>query len=257
MEAEPKLIARELAMARRQGIVTDPIPHAAVPDLPAAIALRAAAEEAMQERICGWKIGATNPEIQNLFGAQEPFCSALFAPRCHGNGDTVALPQGLMGFECEFAFRLAKDFRDLDQPKGEADVLDFVSEAYLAIEFVGTRQRTAGKLRLAQIVADFGLNVAFVLGPGVENWRSADLAGVAVRALVNGEPKAEGSGAQVLGHPLRALSWLIGNSERVLAPLRRGQIVSTGTCVGIVPCEPGDAIVGDFGIFGQVEACCR
>ncbi len=254
MKGERELVARELARRRRQGIVTDPIPQAAVPDLPAAIALRAAAETAMQERICGWKIGATSAEIQSLFGAQEPFCSALFAPRCHGNGDTLTLPQGLMGFECEFAFRLAKDVRDQDQSKGEADVLDFVSEAYLAIEVIGTRQRTTGKLRLAQIVADFGLNVAFVLGPEVENWRSADLAAVAVRALVNGELRAEGSAAQVLGHPLRALSWLIDNSHRVLAPLRRDHIVSTGTCVGIVPCQPGDAIVGDFGIFGQVEA---
>jgi 2-keto-4-pentenoate hydratase len=35
--------------------------------------------------------------------------------------------------------------------------------------------------------------------------------------------------------------------------LQKGQILSTGTCTGIVPLQRGQHAVGDFGPLGKVE----
>ncbi|MGI9385377.1 MAG: fumarylacetoacetate hydrolase family protein, partial [Methyloligellaceae bacterium] len=85
------------------------------------------------------------------------------------------------------------------------------------------------------------------------DWRGRDLAAQSVTLSVDGAFRAEGSGANVLGHPFNALDWLVETLRRRGLGLEAGAIVSTGTCTGINYVEPGQTAVADFGELGRVE----
>ena len=51
-------------------------------------------------------------------------------------------------------------------------------------------------------------NAGCVLGPPVGDWRRLDLATVTYRLAINGRDIGTGKGADVMGNPLNALSWL-------------------------------------------------
>ena len=68
-----------------------------------------------------------------------------------------------------------------------------------------------------------------------------------------GEFKGEGRGKNALGHPLTALTWLVNKLSSQRLSLDAGQIVTTGVVTPFELAAPGDRIVADFGLLGQVE----
>jgi len=62
-----------------------------------------------------------------------------------------------------------------------------------------------------------------------------------------------GIGANVLGGPLIALTWLANELSAQGVTLRAGQVVTTGTCIVPLDVAPGDALTGDFGALGRVS----
>ena len=63
----------------------------------------------------------------------------------------------------------------------------------------------------------------------------------------------EGTGARALGHPINVLQWLANKQSQTGRGLRKGEIVSTGTCTGVLAVSPGDHVTADFGALGHVE----
>ena len=86
------------------------------------------------------------------------------------------------------------------------------------------------------------------------DWRGLDLSQHAVQVRNHGELKATGSGANVLGDPRIALTWLANELIAHGMYLREGDMVITGTCVVQVVVSAGDAIEADFGVLGQISA---
>ena len=256
--ASERATGEALAGARMAGTTIDPSDIAqAAPwppaDLPAAERIQAAASAAMGEPVAGWKIGATSPEAQKIMGCDGPFCGPLFGSRVHGSGATVPFPAGILGVECEFAFQIGGN-----QPAGKADydagsIGDLVASCHPALEIVGRRTRGDGFPTITAAVADFALNVGFVRGAPIQDWRNADLAGTEVKGFVGSEQTNAGYGRNVLGHPLNALAWLANALAGRGSGLKAGNWVSTGTCLGVVPAAPGARIHGDYGALGRVE----
>jgi 2-keto-4-pentenoate hydratase len=60
-------------------------------------------------------------------------------------------------------------------------------------------------------------------------------------------------GANVLGDPRDALTWLANHLHRFGAHLRAGEIVTTGTCATPLPLEPGMTVEAEFGPLGSVR----
>ena len=100
--------------------------------------------------------------------------------------------------------------------------------------------------------ADCGVNIALVVGPWT-GWDQRNLKGHRVTMTVNGAPRGEGTGSRALGDPLNVLVWLANHQSRAGRGLKAGEIVSTGTCTGLDPVHPGDAVLADFGDLGKVE----
>jgi 2-keto-4-pentenoate hydratase len=60
-------------------------------------------------------------------------------------------------------------------------------------------------------------------------------------------------GANVLGGPAIALTWLANELSRHGVTLRRGEAVTTGTCIKPLAIAPGNHVAGDFGVLGRVS----
>ena len=83
-------------------------------------------------------------------------------------------------------------------------------------------------------------------------WRDLDLATHRVVGRVAGKLEREGSGSNVLGGPLIALTWLANELSSNGLTLNAGQVVTAGTCMVPLEIAPGDTVTGDFGVLGQV-----
>jgi 2-keto-4-pentenoate hydratase len=149
---------------------------------------------------------------------------------------------------------MADDLAPREEPWSQDEVMARVRSLHLAIEIPDSRFRIFEKAGLAQLIADNACAHRYVIGPAVEaQWRQLDLAAHQVRAFRNDAEAAEGVGANVLGDPRIALTWLANELSRHGLTLGAGQTVITGTCIKPLPIEAGDRIAGDFGLLGQVR----
>lgn len=245
---------RALALARRTKEDLDELPGGLPADEATAYAIQREAVLAYGGERVGYKIGATSPEAQALLETDHPFRAPLFAADCHEEGASIAEPgYGLIGVEPEFALRLASDLPARDELYRLDEVGSAVAAVHPAFEIIGLRLPTALFKNAIVVTADFGANVGFVAGEGISDWQGHDMAAIPVRALVDGEEVAAGSGVKVLGHPLNALLWLANDLASKGEGLAAGDWISTGTCAGIVPVASGQKAVGDFGPFGKVS----
>ena len=101
--------------------------------------------------------------------------------------------------------------------------------------------------------ADFALAVAIVEGPRVDGWSATDLPGVKVAARINGTVAGAGHGADIMQHPLEAVVWLARALVAKGGELDAGDVVLTGSCVGLLQVLPGQTFEGDFGGLGRVR----
>ena len=62
----------------------------------------------------------------------------------------------------------------------------------------------------------------------------------------NGLKIISGYGSDVLGSPLNVLEWSINHLSERGKSINAGDIISTGTCTGIIPILQGDKIVANF-----------
>ena len=80
-----------------------------------------------------------------------------------------------------------------------------------------------------------------------------DLVRHRVVGSVAGKTEREGRGANVLGDPGLALTWLVNELSRLGLALRAGQVVTTGTCLVPLPVSEGDEASADFGVLGEAS----
>jgi len=248
-------LAARLWQARRDGTTVSPdtIVAPACPEDAYAVQDRIA--ELSGGTVGAIKVGSTSREAQRLLGTTEPGSCPVSSVYCLDSPARIAIsPAHMPAVEGEFAFRLGAPLPARDAPYGTEEVAAAVDAVGGAIEVVGTRIAggLAGKGRYL-VTADSGANIALVTGEWTAGWRLGDLPGHGVRMSINGRPAGEGTGARALDDPINVLVWLANRQSRVGAGLPAGMVVSTGTCTGLDPVAPGDAVVADFGALGRVE----
>jgi 2-keto-4-pentenoate hydratase len=206
--------------------------------------------------VVGWKIAATSAAGQKHIGVDGPLAGPLLANRVLADGATVPLDGNIMMVaEAEFAFKFAGALPRRANPYTQEEVLDAVESLHPAIEVPDSRYNDFVKVGAPQLIADTACADWFVLGrPTTADWRSRDLVAHAVGAYRNGEKVEAGSGANVLGDPRVALTWLVNELRTYADGISAGQFVTTGTCVVPVPIQRGDTFRADFGTFGTVDA---
>lgn len=239
----------------RAGTRIDAMPEVLRPaDRATAYKVQACIEATSAEPLFGWKLAATSKAGQAHIGVDGPMAGRLLAERRIDDGGDCVLGTNLMRVaELEFAFRMSASLSPRTTPYAQDEVMAAVATLHPAIEVPDSRYNqfeTAGE---AQLIADNACAHRFVLGAATTaDWRGIDLATHAVRALRNGEPAGDGTGANVLGDPRIALTWLANELSAIGVTLKAGQAIITGTCVKPLPVAVGDRIEGDFGVLGRI-----
>ena len=221
-----------------------------------AYAIQAELATVVDQAVVGWKIAATAKAGQQHIGVDSPIAGRLFAHRVHQQSATVSFAGNDMRIaEAEFVFKLGQDLAPRSTTYSEADVKAAVSELYVAIELPDSRFRDFVSAGGAQLAADNACAHEFVLGDRVTaDWQNIDLAQHPVTLFINDKVVTTGSGADVLGSPWIALTWLANELSDQGIGLQSGQLITTGVCGKPSPISAGDHIIADFGDFGRAEA---
>ena len=177
----------------------------------------------------GFKIGATARAMQAYLGLDGP--AAGFMPRdnLHASGSTLAMAPFLRpGVECEIAVHLAHDLPP--GPTTEAEAAGAVDLVMAGIEIVENRYADLVAFGTPSLVADQVFHAGAVLGAPLAAWRALDLGAMEGVIEIDGVVVGRGRGADLLGHPMRALAWLAGSAEAAaFGGLRAGQVVMLGS----------------------------
>lgn len=219
-----------------------------------AYAIQAHVEAGSAAPLYGWKIAATSTAGQRHIGVEGPMAGRYTAERVVRSGGLVPFGNNHMKVaEVEFGFRLGQDLPPRQRAYNETDVLAAVATLHPMIEIPDSRYDKFETVGAPALIADNACAHWLVEGPAMpDEWRLIDLAAFQPIGLVSGQPVVGGLGANVLGSPVTALTWLANELSSLGITARKGQIISTGTCLVPMPITPGQIVVGDFGELGNV-----
>ncbi len=208
------------------------------------------------QSVSGWKIAATSQAGQAHIGVDGPLAGRLLSGKISRSPATLSLgANGMRVVELEFAFRLARDLPPRGHEYSIDEVMASIASLHPAIEVPDSRFLDFSTAGPAQLIADSACADLFVWGnAATADWRTLDLANHPVWLSLNGVRAGEGRGANVLGDPRMALTWLANDLTVWAGGLKAGQIVTTGTCIQPTGIAPGVRVLGDFGPLGRVEA---
>ncbi len=234
----------------------------AIEALPAALRPATRAEgyavQALLERrsaapLAGWKIAATSAAGQAHINVDGPLAGRLLAERVLPSGAYLPFGQNRMRVaEVEFAFRMGAGLPPREAPYTVDEVMAAVASLHPAIEIPDSRYAAFVQAGGPQLIADNACAHWFVLGDAApDGWRALDLARHPVSGEVTGLPAAHGSGANVLGDPRVALTWLANELSALGIVLRAGQVVTTGTALIPMAIAPGVTVRADLGVIGS------
>ena len=220
-----------------------------------AYAIQAIGEEQSDKGVRGWKIAATSTAGQRHINVDGPIAGRLLAEHVLAEGMPVPLEFNRMRVaEVEFVFRMKDSLPPREDAYEPSEIMEAVEALHLGVEVPDSRFLRFETVGAAQLIADNSCADQFVLGAeATPLWRNLDLGAHKVQGRSSRGLIHEGSGANVLGDPRRALCWLVNELSSLNITLQAGQFVTTGTCITPIPVSPGDVVTGDFGALGTIE----
>ncbi len=242
-------LAVQLARARAQASLLDPGPWLeVVSSVDDGYRVQAQLAKLAGDDVRGWKVTALKPEQQRGYASNKPVAGALLAPYVHVAPATLSAAQFVAPLlECEVAFLLGKDLPA--RPRGyECDEVEAAIEAVVPVIEIADCRWPADAPDLLKLADSMG-NGAFIAGRPLRDWHKLDLSDLTVTLTCEGSDVERGSSARILGNPLLAVLALANAQPLPAGGLKRGQIVTTGTCTTPVPLRHGQYLA-DFGALG-------
>ncbi|HVO01977.1 MAG TPA: hypothetical protein VMT54_07230 [Candidatus Cybelea sp.] len=177
----------------------------------------------------GFKIGLTTKNMQEMCGIDTPVAGYVAANRIHPSGFVAdAKAHAHLGLEFEIAVKMSRDFPFRPIPYTPEEV---ASGAMVApgVELVDDRNADYSKLEALSLIADNSWNAGIVVGV----WKEppGDLAAVEGVVMCDGTEIGRGFGRDALGHPMIPLTWLANFRAGTDRPLRKGDVVMTGSLI--------------------------
>ncbi len=241
--------AEMLIAVRRTGERIADLPEAVAPSSEdEAWAVQREVVRLMGDRIGGWKCAAPPGRPQS--GA------CMMQAGFQRSPGRVSLAAGdEMGIEGEIAVRLGTDLpgRPDGQPYTREDVVGAIAAVMPAIELVQSRYSDLRAVSNLATIADSVSNIGFVHGADATDWRSLDLSRLKVRLSFGDKVELEQVGGNPSGDPLLPVAWLANRLIATGTHLRAGEIITTGSCTGLIFTGPGKRISVTFEGLGAVE----
>lgn len=181
------------------------------------------------DTVAGYKVGCIGPGVVEQFGMSGPIYARIFRSELKATGDTLQHSTfANLAIEGEMAVRIGADGK--------------IAEAFPLIELHHFVFRGTPKT-LAELVANNGINAGAVISDSaiaapLDNWKSARMLTVAV----NGKEIDSGSLWAMTGGAVEAVGWLRDDLGRHGLSLLPGDVVLTGTPLGLHPVHPRDRV---------------
>jgi 2-keto-4-pentenoate hydratase len=241
-------LATRLIAARQSGARIASLAAAeAPPDAAAAYAVQETILRRLGITITGWKAGASS-------ATAEPQAGPLLADRVTPSPAHFALlPNALRTVEAELAFSFARDLPARAAPYGEAEVWAAVAAMHVAIEVLESSFVDRRKVPEFAPLADLQNNGAFCYGPPIRDWRGLDVATPQAVLLIDGKEIRRAKAGTPGGHPRRLLAWLANHAAQRGHPLKKGDIVTTGSHTGMYDAPPGAHVTARFEGIGEAS----
>lgn len=248
-QLSPAEVASHLVNARTNHVAWEAGNTAELSDMADVYAVQDLVTDQLALEIGAWK---TSP----LEDPAAPFAAPIYTRDIHASGAQIAASElFVIGLEGEIAFRFNRDFPASAQPYNRNDIIAGVSEMLPLIEVVDTRMINGMQQDASLKMADNQSNAGIVIGdPVTSGWQGVDATRQAVSLTVNGEV-AYGPNSN---SPVEDLFELMAGTINACAargrPLRAGNIITTGSCTGLIFFEPGAKAVLEMPGVGRVEA---
>lgn len=236
------VFAERLLEARRSGIPA-PWCDLRLPDRAAAYAVQNIVARQLGP-VAGWKVGAADPEAEPI-GAPCPLIGISRSPAAFGG------PEWRMrGVEVEVGLRLR---RDLVGTPSRSDCIRAVEALLPVVELVETRLAAWSESPPLPKLADFQSHGALVLGPpSPVDPATLDLRDVRAELAFDGQTVASTRGGNPSSDVWRLLGWLAGHAEARGMPLRAGDVITTGSCTGMLFATPAARVSAQVLGLGEV-----
>jgi 2-keto-4-pentenoate hydratase len=239
--------AQELALARREArrLTSDASP--VVADVAEAYQIQSALAALTQNDVRGWKVTALTLPDQQKFLSSRPVAGIMLGGHVHPAPATLALSDFIAPLlECEIAFVLGRDLPERTVPYQRSDIVAAIAHVLPVFEISDSRVSpdAANLLKLADCMAHGALIAGSEAMP-------LDVTNVDIVLRHGDEILQHGSSARILGDPVLAVQAL-ANAQPLPAPLKKGQIVTTGTCTDPVELRRGE-YAADFGPLGVLR----
>jgi 2-keto-4-pentenoate hydratase len=198
----------------------------------------------------GVKIATTTKVMQELMGIDGPSFGVIFANRIHNSPADLNLDDFIsLKIECELAVRLGHDLPASATGYTRATVSPLVEAIMPAFELVDDRMADYSNTRALSLIADNCWNAGVVLGQALPYAPGFELHGLAGSLTINGHIQKQGRTED----PLGAVAWVANTAAERGRPLRKGQIVMTGSIIPTLPIGSGDHLSLTIASVGEVE----
>lgn len=203
------------------------------------------------KQLIGPKMGLTSKAKMTQMNVAEPIYGYVFDDMLIENGGTVHLSDLIHPkAEAEVAFVIGKDI----EGPGVTGVHVLAATDYIvpALEIIDSRYENF-QFTLPDVIADNASTSKVVFGSALKHPTDIALDLMGVGLFINGEMKAFGAGAAVLGHPAHSIAMLANMLARKGEKIHAGHIILAGGVTEAVMFDERDHVAAKFDGLQDVE----
>ncbi|MGP6139125.1 2-keto-4-pentenoate hydratase [Jeotgalibaca sp. A127] len=202
-------------------------------------------------KILGPKMGLTSDAKMKQMNVTDPIYGYTFDYMVENHGSTVMIDRFIHPkVEPEIGFILKQDLQGPGITR--AQVLANTAFVFPAIEIIDSRYENFN-FTLPDVVADNTSAAGLVMGTTIKTPENLELDALGAVLTINGEVKALGTGAAVLGHPANAVARLANMLALKGEKVPAGQPILTGGMTEAVRIERGDFVSVKIDGLGEVS----
>lgn len=203
------------------------------------------------KKIVGPKMGITSEAKMKQMDVDDPIYGYVFDDMIVNEGATISIEDYIHPkIEPEIGFILK---RDLEGPGiTPIDVLSATEYVFPAVEIIDSRYENFN-FTLPDVIADNTSAAGAIFGTQLKRPETLELDVVGVTLAINGEIKALGAGAAVLGHPANSVARLANMLSEKGEKVKAGEPILTGGLTAAVELTKGDHVSVKYGGLGEVS----
>lgn len=240
-------IAETFVRARREGTAIVDYPGTIPAALAEAYAVQDRALALDGRRVAGWKVGKIDPPIEGVNRLAGPiFADQIIAAR----ETVVAMPvfgEGFAAAEAEFLLRIGTAPDPAKRHYTMEEAIGLLDAVHVGIEIASSPFPGINDHGATVTIADYGNNNGLVIGPAIDNWRTASIADWPVELTIDGAAVGAATAATMLDGPFGAARFLFELLAARGIALQPGDWISSGAVTGVHQVSVGARIEVRFG----------